>query len=73
MIVYKGKKYYNPKQAVEKFPVAESTLYYWSNHGDLDLLNIKEFCRENPLDPDDLVAKFYISEDDLLRKSKGVG
>lgn len=70
MIIYKGKKYYNPKQAVAHFPVAESTLYYWSNTGQLDLLDIEEFCSKNPLDPDDLIAKFYIAEDDLVKKSE---
>lgn len=70
MINFKGKKYYNPKQAVANFNVAESTLYYWSNAGELDLLDIEEFCEVNPLDPDDLIAKFYIAESDLIEKSE---
>lgn len=70
MINFNGKKYYNPKQAIKHFPVAESTLYYWSNKGTLDLLDIDKFCKENPLEKNDLVAKFYIAEHSLEEKSE---
>lgn len=68
MIKFNGKKYYNPQQAMKHFPVAESTLYYWSNKGELDLLDIDEFCANNPLEKSDLIAKFYIAEHSLERK-----
>jgi hypothetical protein len=70
MINYNGKKYYNPKQAVANFPVAESTLYYWVSNGEIELLDIDEFCENNPLDKDDLIAKYYIPEDILVEKSE---
>lgn len=70
MIKWNGKNYYNPKQAVKKFNVAESSLYHWSTTKQVELLDIEEFCNKNPLETDDLIAKYYIAENDLIERGK---
>lgn len=71
MITFKGKEYINPKEATllyDKPP--QSTLYFWANSGELETLDLDEFCKELPLEKENLNSKFYIEINSLEQKIK---
>ena len=72
MLTFRGKDYYSPIEASEKFKISLSTIYYWLRRGELEgyVLNLTEFGREKELDPKELRASKYIDEKILMEKAR---
>lgn len=72
MLNFKGKCYYSPIEASEKFKISLSTLYYWIRKNEFKdyLLNLKKFGTEKEIAPEEFRAEFYIEEKILKEKAR---
>lgn len=68
MLQYNGEKYYSPQEAVDKFRLAQSTIYYWADNNIIETLDLDEFCKGLPLEPKELRSQIYIAESVLREK-----
>lgn len=70
MLRYNGENYYSPQEAVAKFRLAQSTIYYWVDSGIIETLDLDEFCKDLPLEPKELRSQIYIAESVLKEKAR---
>ena len=69
MIKFNNKNYYSPQEAKDKFHLPLSTIYYWVDKQDLEILDIESLCKELPLESMELRSKIYVEEALLEEKT----
>lgn len=72
MLTFRGKNYYSPLEASQRFKISLSTIYYWIRKNEFEgyILNLTEFGKEKELDTKELRASKYIDEKILKEKAQ---